>query len=103
MGRRFVWQLVDGLAEPIAASGEAIEYVEQRPRPGDLALLELWPSGVASVAELVATNESGFLVRDLTTGEERRIHGERVQRLSRIVGTRTKSGNFVRLARGWPV
>src|SRR5262245_52284584 len=103
MGRRFVWQVVDDSAEPIAATGEAVEYVEQHPRPGDLALFELHPAGVALVAELVATGGGDFICRDLVTGEERCIAASAVQRLSRVIGTRTRTGDFVRLARGWPV
>jgi hypothetical protein len=102
MGRRFVWQVVDATAEPLAVIGEAVEYVEQPPRPGDLAIFELRPAGVAQVAELVIASASDFLVRDLATGEERRIDARTVQRASRVVGTRTRGGDFVRLARGWP-
>lgn len=103
MGRRFVWQVVDDSAEPIAAAGEAVEYVEQHPRPGELALFELRPAGVAVVVELIAARSGSFLCRDLATGEERRIAVSAVQRLSRVIGTRTRTGDFVRLARGWPV
>jgi hypothetical protein len=103
MGRRFVWQVVDATAEPLATIGEAVEYVEQQPRPGDFAIFELRPAGVAEVAELVLTTDHDFLVRDLSTGQERRILSSRVLRASRIVGTRTRAGDFVRLARGWPV
>jgi hypothetical protein len=103
MGRRFVWHLVDASAEPVAVSGEAIEYVEQHPRPGDLALFELRPAGVAAIGELVSSNAACLVIRDLTTGEERKLEMGCVQRLSRVVGTRNKAGDFVRLARGWPV
>jgi len=103
MGRRFVWHLVDDSAEPLAVSGEAIEYVEQHPRPGDLALFELRPAGVASIGELISSNASSLVIRNLATGEERKLEMSGVQRLSRVVGTRNKSGDFVRLARGWPV
>jgi hypothetical protein len=103
MGRRFVWQVVDTTAEPLAVIGEAVEYVEQQPRPGDLAIFELRPAGVAQVAELIIVTGRDFLVRDLGTRQERRIAGSLVMRASRVVGTRTRSGEFVRLARGWPV
>jgi hypothetical protein len=103
MGRRFVWQVVDTTAEPLAVIGEAVEYVEQQPRPGDLAIFELRPAGIAEVAELIMTTGRDFLVRDLTTRQERRIPSRLVIRASRIVGTRTRAGDFVRLARGWPV
>lgn len=103
MGRRFVWQVVDATAEPLAVIGEAVEYVEQQPRPGDLAIFELRPAGIAQVAELILTTDHDFLVRDLATREERRICGSLVMRASRVVGTRTRAGDFVRLARGWPV
>jgi hypothetical protein len=103
MGRRFVWQVVDTTAEPLAVIGEAVEYVEQQPRPGDIAVFELRPAGVAQVAELIIATGRDFLVRDLGTRQERRIAGSLVMRASRVVGTRTRSGEFVRLARGWPV
>jgi hypothetical protein len=103
MGRRYVWQVVDETALPVASAGEAIEYVEQQPRPGELALLELKPAGVAAVAELVTTTGRDFVVRDLRTRQERRIPANTVFRASRVVGTRTRCGDFVRLARGWPV
>jgi hypothetical protein len=103
MGRRFVWQVVDATAEPLAVIGEAVEYVEQQPRPGDLAIFELRPAGVAQVAELIIVTGRDFLVRDLGTRQERRIAGSLVMRASRVVGTRTRTGEFVRLARGWPV
>jgi hypothetical protein len=103
MGRRFVWQVVDATAEPLAVIGEAVEYVEQQPRPGDLAIFELRPAGVALVAELVTTTGRDFLVRDLGTRRERRIAAAVVMRASRVVGTRTRNGDFVSLARGWPV
>jgi hypothetical protein len=103
MGRRFVWQVVDSTAEPVAAVGEAVEYVEQQPRPGELALIELKPAGVAAIAELVGTSGRDLVVRDLRSRQERRIAGSAVLRASRVVGTRTRAGDFVRLARGWPV
>jgi len=103
MGRRFVWQVVDTTAEPLAVIGEAVEYVEQQPRPGDIAVFELRPAGVAQVAELIIATGRDFLVRDLGTRQERRIAGSLVMRASRVVGTRTRTGEFVRLARGWPV
>ena len=103
MGRRFVWQVVDTTAEPLATIGEAIEYVEQQPRPGDLALFEMRPVGVAQVAELITHTSRDFLVRDLRTRQERRIATAWVMRASRVVGTRTRAGDFVRLTRGWPV
>jgi hypothetical protein len=103
MGRRFVWQVVDATAEPLAVIGEAVEYVEQQPRPGDLAIFELRPAGVAQIAELIIANGRDYLVRDLGTRQERSIPSRLVQRASRIVGTRTRAGDFVRLARGWPV
>jgi hypothetical protein len=103
MGRRFVWQIVDATAEPLAGFGEAVEYVEQQPRPGDLAIFEMQPAGIAQVAEVIMGTGHDFLVRDLSTRQERRIAGATIQRASRIVGTRTRAGDFVRLARGWPV
>jgi hypothetical protein len=103
MGRRFVWQVVDATGEPLAAIGEAIEYVEQQPRPGDLALFELRPAGATQLAEIITSTGRDFLVRDLKTRQERRIAAAAVLRASRIVGTRTRAGDFVRLARGWPV
>ena len=102
MGRRFVWQLVDDSARPLAGLGEALEYVEQRPRPGDLALIELYPTGVAAVAELVSSSREGLVVRDLGSGARRVIPDRLVQRASRIVGRRTRSGTFVSFGGRWP-
>jgi hypothetical protein len=103
MPRRFLWQVVDDSAEPVAQLGEAVEYVEQPPRPGELALVELHPAGVSAVGEFLVAEDDGFVLRDLFTGEKRVFESDAVQRVSRIVGTRTRGGEFVRRARGWPV
>jgi hypothetical protein len=103
MGCRFVWRVGDDSYTPLVSAGDEIEYVEQQPRPGDLALLEVGPASVPRVAELVCTGVHDVIVRDIRTGNEERIAAPTLRRASRVVGARNAAGVFTKLGRGWPV
>jgi hypothetical protein len=103
MGCRFVWRVGDDSYAPLLSVGDEIEYVEQHPRPGDLALLEVGPASVPRVAELVCTGIHDVIVRDIRTGDEECIAAPTVRRASRVVGARSAAGVFTKLSRRWPV
>jgi hypothetical protein len=103
MGCRFVWQVGDESYAPLFSEGDEIEYVEQHPRPGDLALLEIGPASIPRVVELVCTGVHDVIFRDIRTGDEERIAASTLRRASRVVGARSAAGVFTKLGRRWPV
>jgi hypothetical protein len=103
MGCRFVWRVGDDSYTPLLSAGDEIEYVEQHPRPGDLALFEVGPASLPRIAELVCTGVHDVIVRDIRTGNEERIAASTLRRASRIIGARNAAGFFTKLSRRWPV